>query len=65
MKMFIKLPWLIFVTSCAINTQSPNNALNNCDIIYGHTSDWNVISDDLVRNIYEHNLNCESLLKNY
>ena len=49
----------MFVASCAINTQSPNNDLCDCDIIYGHANDWEIISDDLARNIYEHNLKCE------
>lgn len=50
---------LIFVASCAINTQSQNRALCDCSIIYGRTTDWEQISDDLARNIYEHNLKCE------
>ena len=54
----------MFVASCAINTPlANNNLLCDCDIIYGRTSDWDNISDDLARNIYEHNLNCESQLK--
>lgn len=35
----------------------------SCDIIRGHADDWNIISDDLARNIYRHNLMCESLAK--
>ena len=50
---------MIFVSSCAINTQSQTKPICDCDVIYGHTSDWEIISDDLVRNIYEHNLKCE------
>ncbi|MBQ3785308.1 MAG: hypothetical protein II843_02850 [Alphaproteobacteria bacterium] len=56
---FIKLGCAIFVASCTINTPSRNSAIYNCDIIYGHASDWDVISDDLARNIYEHNLKCD------
>lgn len=56
---FIKLGLAIFVTSCTINTQSRTRPLCDCNIIYGHASDWNTISDDLARNIYEHNLKCE------
>lgn len=59
MTKFIKLVWLIFAASCAINTPSQNRAICNCDIIYGHAADWDSISDDLARNIYEHNLKCE------
>lgn len=51
----------MFVASCAINTQSQTNSLCDCDIIYGRASDWENISDDLARNIYEHNLKCEKL----
>ena len=51
------------VASCAINTLSPNNlTIPDCDIIYGKIADWDVISDDLARNIYEHNLNCETVM---
>lgn len=52
---------MIFVASCAINTQSANKPQYVCNIIYGYENDWNTISDDLARNIYEHNLNCENL----
>ena len=52
---------MIFVASCAINTRLPNKPQYVCEIIYGRTNDWDVISDDLARNIYEHNLNCEKL----
>ena len=51
----------MFVASCAINTQSVNKSQYVCDIIYGRSRDWDVISDDLARNIYEHNLNCEKI----
>ena len=51
---------MMFVASCAINTPLQNNYVCGCDIIYGRASDWENISDDLVRNIYEHNLNCEN-----
>ena len=32
-----------------------------CQKIYGRESDWHVISDDLARNIYRHNLICENM----
>lgn len=32
-----------------------------CTPIYGRASDWNIISDDLARNIYKHNQLCEKL----
>ncbi|MBQ6110457.1 MAG: hypothetical protein IJL05_03695 [Alphaproteobacteria bacterium] len=62
---FIKLGCLIFVTSCNLNTQYRNNSLCSCDIIYGRLSDWNTISDDLARHIYEHNLKCEKQIDSY
>lgn len=52
----------MFVASCAINTPSANSVLCDCDIIYGRDADWQIISDDLARNIYEHNLNCEKYM---
>ena len=51
---------MIFVTSCAQNTQLPTNHMCDCDLIFGHSNDWNVISDDLARNIYRHNKMCET-----
>lgn len=56
----------IFVASCAKNTQSVNSdicttAICSCNIIYGLASDWDVISDELARNIYRHNKMCESM----
>ncbi|MBO7042929.1 MAG: hypothetical protein J6W08_03610 [Alphaproteobacteria bacterium] len=59
MTKFIKLGLAIFAASCAINTPSQNRAFCGCDIIYGRMADWDTISDDLARNIYEHNLNSE------
>lgn len=53
---------MIFVASCAINTPSKNRVQFDCDIIYGRESDWENISDDLARNIYEHNLRCDYFL---
>lgn len=51
----------IFVASCAKNTQSPNNVCGPimCNPIYGRDQDWDIISDDLARNIYRHNKLCE------
>jgi hypothetical protein len=56
---------MIFVASCAKNTQLPNNicAPIMCVPIYGRATDWDVISDDLARNIYRHNILCEKYTK--
>ncbi len=50
----------IFVASCAKNTPLPNNVCMPivCEPIYGRAGDWDVISDDLARNIYRHNKLC-------
>lgn len=57
----------IFVASCVRSTQSQNNDLSglacSCIPIYGMANDWDVISDELARNIYRHNQLCESMLK--
>ena len=58
MKRFIELLCMIFVTSCTPNIQLPNDT--NCDVIFGHHNDWDIISDDLARNIYRHNQICEN-----
>ncbi len=52
---------MIFVASCARNTQLQNNICMpaTCRPIYGRAADWDVISDDLARNIYRHNKMCE------
>lgn len=60
MKKFLVLACTIFVASCARNTQSSINVCRPCTIIYGHENDWNVISDDLARNIYRNNILCEN-----
>ena len=57
MQKFIVLVSMIFVTSCAQNTLLPINP--ECDFIFGRKTDWDVISDDLARNIYRHNKTCE------
>ena len=53
----------IFVTSCARNGQLQNSVCPEitCMPIYGRASDWNVISDDLARNIYRHNRMCQEI----
>lgn len=61
MQKFIGLVLIIFVTSCAQNTQLPIEPNCTCDIIFGHTKDWDIISDDLARNIYRHNKMCEEI----
>ncbi len=50
----------IFVASCAKNTPLSNNVCMPivCEPIYGRAGDWDVISDDLARNIYRHNKLC-------
>ena len=57
MQKHIVLGLVIFVASCAKNTQLPNNVCLpvSCVPIYGRAGDWGVISDDLARNIYRHN----------
>lgn len=57
----IILALAIFVASCARNTQSPISSCVQmpCVPIYGRASDWDIISDDLARNIYRHNRMCE------
>ena len=63
MKMYIVPIWAIFVASCAKNTPLPNNicAPTVCTPIMGRATDWDVISDELLRNIYRHNKMCEML----
>ena len=63
MKQFFIPVLAIFVASCTKNTQLPNNVCAPvvCQKIYGRESDWRVISDDLARNIYRHNLMCEKV----
>lgn len=56
--LIILLP-LIFGGCCAQNTPLQIDA--PCEPIYGRATDWGVISDDLARNIYRHNLTCEKL----
>lgn len=60
-EMFLLLGSLTFVSGCAKNT--PLLIESPCAPIYGHVSDWDVVSDDLARNIYRHNLLCEQLKK--
>ena len=63
MKKFLIPVCAMFAASCAQNTPSQNRAVCaiSCDIIRGHAGDWDVISDDLARNIYRHNLMCEEM----
>ena len=64
MRKVLILGLMIFVTSCAKNTQSPNNVCVPlvCQPIFGRAGDWDLISDDLARNIYRHNRMCEELI---
>ena len=57
---------VLFVTSCVRNTQLPNNVCAPivCTPVYGRAADWDVISDDLARNIYRHNRMCAEMLAN-
>ena len=61
MQKFLIVGLAIFVTSCARNTQSQIDSCTKtlCEPIYGLASDWNIISDELARNIYRHNKLCE------
>ena len=54
----------IFVASCGKNIPLHSDvcAPVACQPIYGRESDWNLISDDLARNIYKHNKMCEIYL---
>jgi len=56
---------MIFVVSCAKNTPLPNDVCLqvSCQPIYGRAGDWDVISDDLARNIYKHNRMCDEYNK--
>lgn len=57
---------LIFAGCCAQNIPSPNDMVvikQVCEPIYGRASDWDNISDDLARNIYRHNRQCEEFHK--
>ncbi|HIU65759.1 MAG TPA: hypothetical protein IAC63_03940 [Candidatus Enterousia avicola] len=61
MKKFLILGCSIFVVSCGSTIQSQTSCNQICTPIYGHEEDWNLISDDLARNIYRHNLLCKEL----
>lgn len=52
---------MILGVSCAKNTplQNDGGAGWPCVPIYGRKSDWGIISDDLARNIYRHNMICQ------
>ena len=65
MQKFLIVGLMIFVTSCTGNTQSQIDSCTKilCEPIYGRANDWNVISDDLARNIYRHNKMCEEYNK--
>ena len=65
MKKLLTPALAIFVASCAQNIPSQNRAVvaMSCDVIRGRANDWDVISDDLARNIYRHNLMCQELDK--
>lgn len=54
---------MIFAASCTRNTQSQNNVCTPivCRPVYGRKTDWDVISDELARNIYRHNMLCKEL----
>ncbi|MCL2629348.1 MAG: hypothetical protein FWD33_01495 [Alphaproteobacteria bacterium] len=58
MKKLIPALLAIFAASCARNTPS---VISYCEPIYGRAVDWEVISDDLARAIYRHNLICWEL----
>ena len=52
---------MILGASCAKNTPLVNSV--ECVPIYGRKNDWVVISDDLARNIYRHNMICAEINK--
>ncbi|MDR0803748.1 MAG: hypothetical protein LBO08_01505 [Rickettsiales bacterium] len=73
MQKLIILASVIFATACAQSTPSGPETVSapaaraavkqTCDPIYGRDSDWDIISDDLARNIYKHNRMCEQVNK--
>ena len=61
MKLLIIPPLMILGACCLRATPSPIDVAPPpmpCMPIYGRAADWDVISDDLARNIYRHNLLC-------
>lgn len=56
---------MICVASCVKSTALPNDVCTPivCVPVYGRAADWDVISDDLARNIYRHNKLCEEYNK--
>ena len=54
------LPLLMILGGCCAKT-TPLQSDRPCIPIYGRASDWDVISDDLARNIYRHNLMCAEI----
>lgn len=65
MKKLFQVMSMIFVVSCGKNTALLNNCdnLGVCVPIYGREADWDVISDELARNIFRHNMMCEEYNK--
>ena len=57
----------IFVGACTKHTplQIDSCAQITCVPIYGRARDWEIISDDLARNIYRHNKLCEKINNKY
>ena len=66
MQKLIVVGLLIFVAACTKNTPLQNNVCASilCTPIYGRANDWEIISDELARNIYRHNKLCEEYNKN-
>jgi hypothetical protein len=65
MKKWFAVALMILGVSCAKNTPLANSVENGveCVPIYGRKNDWVVISDDLARNIYRHNMICAEINK--
>jgi hypothetical protein len=61
MKKWFAVVLMILGASCAKNTPLVNSV--ECVPIYGRKNDWVVISDDLARNIYRHNMICAEINK--
>lgn len=55
---------MIFGVSCTRNIPLQNDVCVPivCQSIYGRATDWDIISDELARNIFRHNEMCQKLI---